>query len=257
MIPKKLHYIWLSNEPINRNTQTCIESWKQFAQGYEIKRWRLADFDLNGLPVFVKEAISVGKWAFACDYLRLLVLHREGGIYLDSDVLMLKELSGYFTDSFVSSVEYIDDLFQKNRDLVDENGHARAPLVPGMAIQAAVMGSEAGHPFLKRCMEFYHQNHFLLENGELNNKLLAPHLFALWAREYGFRYINREQQLTEGIHLYPSTLFACNVADFSPESVMVHMCAGSWRKLTGEQRAYYQQETSLLIDYLQGKSHGK
>ncbi len=89
MIPKIIHYCWLSSEPYPEKIQNCIDSWKKILPDYEIKLWNMNNFDINSID-FVKEACSVKKWAFASDYIRLYALYNYGGIYLDSDVLIKK-----------------------------------------------------------------------------------------------------------------------------------------------------------------------
>ena len=91
MIPKIIHYCWLSGEPYPEKIQNCIASWKERLPDYKIKLWDMNSFDVNSID-FVREAVSVKKWAFAADYIRLYALYREGGIYLDSDVLVKKFL---------------------------------------------------------------------------------------------------------------------------------------------------------------------
>jgi len=90
MIPKILHYIWLSEDKMDLSTKMCLRSWQKNAPDYEIRRWSLKDFDISSMPIYVQMAIKSRKWAFACDYLRLYVLYQYGGFYLDSDVYMYK-----------------------------------------------------------------------------------------------------------------------------------------------------------------------
>lgn len=89
MIPKVIHFCWLSNEPYPDLIKKCIESWKEKLPDYAIKKWDTTNFDVTSVP-FVKEAYECKKWAFAADYIRLHALYTEGGIYLDSDVRVLK-----------------------------------------------------------------------------------------------------------------------------------------------------------------------
>ena len=91
MIPKIIHYCWLSGEPFPKKIKKCIDSWKKKLPNYEIRCWNMDNFDIHSVR-FVEEACSVKKWAFAADYIRLYALYTEGGIYLDCDVFVKKKL---------------------------------------------------------------------------------------------------------------------------------------------------------------------
>ena len=67
----------------------CIESWYRFMPDYEYKLWNEDNFDVNSVP-YVKEAYEARKFAFVTDYVRLYALYTEGGIYMDTDVEVLK-----------------------------------------------------------------------------------------------------------------------------------------------------------------------
>lgn len=89
MIPKKIHYCWLSNEPLPAKLQACVESWKKYLPDYEIVKWDLNKFPLEK-NIWVRQAFESKKYAFAADYIRLYALATEGGIYFDSDVEVIK-----------------------------------------------------------------------------------------------------------------------------------------------------------------------
>ena len=100
MIPKVIHYCWFGGTPLPRDVESCIRSWKKFCPDYEIKRWDESNFDVNGHP-FCRAAYEAKAWAFVSDYARLKVVCDHGGIYLDTDVEMvrspdfLQEYDGY------------------------------------------------------------------------------------------------------------------------------------------------------------------
>lgn len=89
MIPKVIHYCWLSGDPFPADIQECIDSWKKFLPDYEIVCWDTKRFDMDSCK-WVKQAFEAGKYAFAADYIRLYALYHHGGIYMDSDVLVYK-----------------------------------------------------------------------------------------------------------------------------------------------------------------------
>lgn len=102
-IPKVIHYFWFSGEKMPRKLQNCLDSWQLHLPDYTIKKWDLSSFEPG--TEFEKRAISEKKWAFLSDFLRFKVLHDEGGIYMDTDMLLLKSIpeSTLQLDSFWSS----------------------------------------------------------------------------------------------------------------------------------------------------------
>ena len=92
MIPKIIHFCWLSDDPYPQEIQRCLDSWKEILPDYEIWKWDRKRFDINSVP-WTKEAFESKKYAFAADYIRLYALYNYGGIYLDSDVLMYKSFN--------------------------------------------------------------------------------------------------------------------------------------------------------------------
>jgi mannosyltransferase OCH1-like enzyme len=89
MIPKKLHYCWFSGEPFPEDIQRCIDSWQKFLPDFEWVKWDREKALATKIP-WVSEAIQQKRWAFAADAVRLYALYTEGGLYLDTDVEVLK-----------------------------------------------------------------------------------------------------------------------------------------------------------------------
>ena len=87
MIPKIIHYCWLSNDKIPQNLQQCMVSWKEKLPDYKFIKWDFSRFDKECSP-WVKEAFEHKKYAFACDFIRLYAVYNYGGIYMDMDILL-------------------------------------------------------------------------------------------------------------------------------------------------------------------------
>ena len=89
MIPKIIHYIWIGKNPLPKEMQECLDSWKRYMPEYELKCWddsTLGEFS----NVFMNEALEEHKFAFASDVIRLYVIYKYGGIYMDTDVMVYK-----------------------------------------------------------------------------------------------------------------------------------------------------------------------
>lgn len=91
MIPKIIHYCWFGGNEIPGTLKKFMKSWREFCPEYEIKRWDESNYDIHRHP-FVKAAYEAKAWAFVSDYVRLDVVYRYGGVYLDTDVELLKNL---------------------------------------------------------------------------------------------------------------------------------------------------------------------
>ena len=92
MTPKIIHYCWFGGNPLPDDAKKCIGSWKKFFPEYEIKEWNERNFDVNCCD-YVKEAYAAKKWAFVSDYARFWILYHEGGLYFDTDVEVIKDMS--------------------------------------------------------------------------------------------------------------------------------------------------------------------
>ena len=106
MIPKVIHYCWLSNDPYPDKIRKCMDTWKKVLPDYQIKLWNTENFDMSKAPAYVREAFEQRKWAFASDYIRMYALYTEGGVYLDSDVKVLKSFDEFLNYKFFTSLEY-------------------------------------------------------------------------------------------------------------------------------------------------------
>lgn len=89
MIPKVIHYIWFGDKCLPSLAIDCIETWKKHAPDYEIKFWTESDFRTD---TRVQKLIQQKKWAFAADIARLIILRQHGGVYLDTDMELVKSI---------------------------------------------------------------------------------------------------------------------------------------------------------------------
>ena len=165
---------------------------------------------------------------------RFYALYHEGGVYLDSDVLVRKSMDFVLENRAFSAVEYFPQHAEEAlaAGLVDAEGNKLVAdaKVHGLQVQAAIIGAEKGHPFFKECLDYYNSRHFSTGNdGIPAEDQISPIVFAGIAEKYGFKYKDQEQDLAEGFKLYPSRLFTPQPWMMKPEAVAVHCCNASWR----------------------------
>lgn len=226
MIPKIIHYCWFGRKEMPALLQLCIASWKKYLPDYQIKRWDETNFDFNMAPL-CREAYTAKKWAFVADYCRIYALYTEGGIYMDTDIMVLKNFDEFLKHSFCSSHEYQPWIFDtQKKQYVNENGKCIVgeQYVPGFGIQSGIMMAEKGIPFLKDCMDFYNQLH--LPDNLMD--IVVVKILAKLMEKYGYRYtIENLYFPIYNIRITPPYVFS-NMTTLTKDSYAWHMYFRSW-----------------------------
>lgn len=216
MIPKKIHYCWFSGDEKPDLVKRCIDSWHRFLPDYEIKCWDASSFDFNSVD-YVREAMEIKAYAHASDYVRLYALYSEGGIYLDSDVEVFRCLDDMLSDRFFSGIESFPIYYSKHKMM-------------GICyqVQAAIMGSEKNHIYVKKCLDYYNNIHFKQANGQYDYTEIPGRITTL-IEPFGFKQENTLQHLSNGITIYPSTMVASNIEKTVPDNCYAfHWGVKSW-----------------------------
>jgi mannosyltransferase OCH1-like enzyme len=210
----------------------CIRTWELVMPDYQIIRWGETNSDIDSIP-FTAEAYAAKKWAFVSDYVRLFALYTEGGIYFDTDVIAVKRFDDFLENDFFSAVDYHPYMVKEgnslsllNEDGTLKDGHTSCPL--GLGILSPIMGSIPGHIFIKDCMEYYRNKHFILPDGTLDQKTTGD-ICAEIATKYGFRYKDVLQKLEYNMTFYPSSVLAGEPNGFTKESYALHYYESSWQ----------------------------
>lgn len=202
MIPKKIHLCWLSGDEYPPLIKHCIETWHKVLPDYEIIVWDTKRFDINSVS-WVKKAFEAKKYAFAADYIRVYALYTEGGVYLDSDVEMIK--------TFDPLLEY--------RSFVGFEAATND-------VEAAIMGAEPGMEWCKKAMSFYEEHEFDMEFISKNG-FLAPAVIKMVLRQI---YPEIEIKPTkEERNFKNSELLLCPSSYFSPIKYDIEKCYSSNR----------------------------
>ena len=214
MIPKIIHYCWMSGEPFPELIQECIDTWKKFLPDYKIIEWNKNNFDVN-VSTFTKEAFEAKKYAFVSDYVRLYALYNYGGIYLDSDIKVLKSFNDLLNNKAFSGFE------SKER------------------VGVWLLASEKENPIFKEMLNCYKNKHFIKSDGNLdlepNTSLLKP-IF----EKYGIKF-NNQYQKNEYITIYPKDYFcpldgSTGKINITTNSYAMHLFNGAW--VPKEQKEY-------------------
>ena len=213
MIPKKIHFCWLSDDPYPDKIAHCIKSWQEQLPDYEIVKWDLRRFPLEKCN-WVKQAYESKKYAFAADYIRLYALVTEGGIYLDSDVEVLKSF---------------DSLLDLPYFICKENSP--------QGIEAATIGAEVGCEWIKKVLDYYENRNFLNEKGEQSIRVLPSIIKEIITQNYAIQEIESPANFlrdAKTIYILPSDFFSPkNYVNkklrITNNTYSVHHFAGTWQ----------------------------
>lgn len=205
-IPKIIHYCWFGGNPLPELAVKCIESWKKFLPEYEIIEWNEKNFDINSCP-YVKEAYDAKKFAFVSDYVRLYALCNFGGIYMDTDVEVIKNL----------------DFFLKYQAFSGFESRTRIP--------TGIMACEKGFLMFKELLEDYDGRHFVDLNGIQDHTTNVATITRLLSKK-GF-LPNNKFQVINGFALFPNEYFCPKNIDtgeikITDNTYTIHHFSYSW-----------------------------
>ena len=230
MIPKVVHYCWFGGNQLPDDAKKCIESWRKFFPEYEIKEWNERNFDVNCCD-YVKEAYAAQKWAFVSDYARFWILYHEGGLYFDTDVEVIKDMS---------------DIIAKGAFMGCETDNKCAP---GLGL-----GANTGLGLYKEILDYYEKIHFFIEGN--TTETVVTHTSKI-LKSHGW-VGNGEIEQIEGVTIYPPEYFCpmdykTGKLDITPNTRSIHWYTASWQSSYSKAKTKLQQLlgpslTSEIID---------
>lgn len=211
MIPKIIHYCWFGRGELPQLARDCMASWRKYLPDYEIRCCNEDNFDLDCCP-YVREAYDAGKYAFVSDYARLKVLHDFGGIYMDTDVEVVKNLDAFLVHPAFSGYE----------------AEYRLP--------TGIMASEKGGPWVSQMLALYDGRHFMVDGRpDLTTNVI---LMTNEMERNGLKVRNSRQSYLGILELYPKDWFCakdCRTGELhvSANTCTIHHFSGSWRPRKG------------------------
>ena len=209
MIPKVIHYCWFGRNPLPEDIKKMKETWQKILPDYEIKEWNETNFDIHSCR-YVEEAYANKKWAFVSDVVRVWALYKEGGIYLDTDVEVIRSF----------------DVLLDNRLFLGFEGT--------QWIGTNVIGAEPNHPIIEEFYKAYLTRNFINTDGSFDQTTNVQELTELLMVKYNLLLNGREQQ-TSFFHIYPTDFFSPYdyIQDRLHNTVntySIHWCSKSWIK---------------------------
>lgn len=223
-IPKIIHYCWFGGKPKPKLAEKCIKSWKKYCPDYEIIEWNEDNFDLSTAPAYVHQAYEAGRWAFVTDYVRLKGMLEMGGVYMDTDVELIKPLDPYLHHRAFAGFERV--------------GY----------VQTGLLACEPGFPLFREFLRHYDTASFYRPDGSQDTTTNVEVLTRL-CRERGMEEKDCLQTVEDFV-IYPREVF-CPV-DFETEilhktrkTVAIHWFSGSWHNEA--ERQFHEEEKQRLI----------
>ena len=231
MIPKIIHLCWLSGDSYPAKIAKCLETWKKYLPDYKVMLWDTNRFDLNS-SIWVRQAFEKKKYAFAADYIRFYALYHYGGIYLDSDVEVLKSFNDLLDLPYFMGAE-----------------KAQTP-------EAAIIGAEKGCDWIKQCLDYYQGRSFIKEDGSLDikklpeimvgqiNKLKPLRVLSL-KESLNIRQLDMQKEVLEyNDRFFSPKVFDSREVEITPYTYAIHHYQNSW--FSPKAKIYYRLRSSLI-----------
>lgn len=207
MIPKKIHYCWFGKNPIPDKYKRYMESWYTYCPDYEIIEWNESNYDISKNK-YMYDAYQNRVWGFVPDYARIDIVYTHGGIYLDTDVELIKNID--------------DLLYQKGFAGFEDEEHVNL---------GSGFGAVKGLPILKAMMDDYDKENFVNEDQTLNLTASPIHNTST-LQKYGL-VGNGEYQRIKDMTIYPAkvltgkSMYTMRTVT-KPWTYAIHHYDGSW-----------------------------
>lgn len=210
MIPKIIHYCWFGESLKPVDIQNNLHKWSDLMPDYKIMEWNEKNFPFSDINNdFFQQAVIHKDWAFVSDYVRLIVLKKYGGIYLDTDVQVLQKFDSYLDNIGFLGFENI------------------------VTLSSAIIGSSKDSEFIQLVLAKY-SNLKYSSNKKVPNVTIITNV----ACSLGLNFVNSQQKLSDGTKIYPQQIFSpknyiTQKVILTEDTVTIHNFNASWVKQTG------------------------
>lgn len=231
-IPKVIHYIWLGTRDLDKTSLKCMETWKKYLPDYEVIKWdddKCKDM-ING-NLYAKQAYEAKKFAFVSDYIRVYVLYHYGGVYMDTDVQIFKNIDRFLNDDAFSSFE------------------------DGTHIPTALMASAKGNEWMGMLLHDYDDRKFIDENGNMDLMTNVDAITNL-SLKIGLKPNGKTQVFGPGVHMYSKDYFCpIDLRDrskdmFTDNTYAAHLYNGSWTSPMRRRLSKIKKALGINVDSL-------
>ena len=241
MIPKVIHYCWFGRNPLPESAIKCIESWRKYCPDYKIIQWTEDNYDVHKNQ-YMSDAYKEKKWAFVSDYARIDIINQYGGIYMDTDVELIKSLDKFLTDKMFCGWEERDEYY------IIKNPKYENSVAFGLGF-----GSEKNNPILIDILELYDHISFYNSDGSLN-LMACPHYQTEIMKKYGLDDSVRSYQKIQYATVYPEDYFSpksitTGKITITSNTVSIHHFSMSWIPIEEQKLQNIEWKLQKYISY--------
>ncbi len=207
MIPKIIHYCWFGRKQKPELVKLCIQSWIKICPDYKVIEWNEDNFDLS-INEYIQEAYTAEKWAFVTDFVRLYVLYKYGGIYMDTDIELIKNLEDFLMEDAFMGYETKE------------------------TISTSLIGAVKGNDWIRHCLSYYEGRHFFLPVGNID-KTTNVQVISAEITKYFDVHLKGDLMKLTNLTLYPKDFFCPKNAlsgriQVTDNTYAIHYFDGSW-----------------------------
>ncbi len=214
---KQIHYCWFGETPLSETAEAALESWRQFAPGFEIVRWDESTFDVNACS-FAHDAYAAQKWAFVSDYARFKIISEYGGIYMDVGTELIKDITPLLQYAPFSALEELSKTVNSG----------------------LILCADKADPMIEEVVHDYEATTFV-DDPEWLHEHTVNEFFTQTLEKHGFERTDKWQEVGDWTIL-PSTYFnpvyGFGGYHIKEDTYGIHRFSGSWvePKLTIKQQ---------------------
>lgn len=236
-IPKIIHYCWFGGKKLPNSVKQYIDTWREKCPDYQIIEWNESNSSFADC-LYAKEAYEAQKWAFVSDYVRFCAVYEKGGIYLDTDIEVLRNF---------------DDLL--NNRAVFGFGNDNSLTVP-------IFAAEKGHDCIKKIIDLYKTKKFIMQDSSFDTTAIEKTVEQVLVKNYGLILNGKSQKLHDGISILPKEYFFAR--DYMtgkittyPELYIIHYGDGTWLDDEAREILNYQHKYARIFGDKFGVDIGK
>ena len=208
-IPKIIHAVWVGGGEKSDIVKKSMASWLKFCPDYTLMEWNEENFDIENSCEYVKQAYSNGKWAFVSDYIRLKVLYEFGGVYLDTDSELIKNLDGFLClDGFIC----IESRY---------------------SLSFGIIGTVPKAEWIGNLLRQYECESFIDRRGNYNLITINNRVQRILSENYDYKWSDKIQKLKNGLCVFPSEYFSpinpyTGIKRVTEKTHMIHHYDNTW-----------------------------
>lgn len=227
-IPKIIHSVWLGNGQKSQIVERSMESWKRFCSDYQFIEWNEGNFDIENSCEYVRQAYNEKQWAFVSDYIRLKALYEYGGIYLDTDMEILKNI-----DSFLKHKSF----------MCTESNYT---------VSTAILAAKPHAKWVKELLDEYESIKFINSDGSYNRLPNTKRIQKYLENKYSYCWSDNPKELEDGFVVYPRYYFSplncfTGVLNMTENTYGIHHYDNSWKSNSDKLKKKLMQIATRII----------